>query len=92
MNKGDLVSAVADKTELSKAQAGDAVEAAISAITNSLKKGEEVKLVGFGTFTVANRAAGTARNPRTGETIKVPASKAPKFKAGQGLKDAVNKR
>jgi DNA-binding protein HU-beta len=92
MNKGDLVSAVADETKMSKAQAGDAVEAVINVITKALKKGEEVKIVGFGTFAVAKRAAGTARNPRTGETIKVPASLAPKFKAGQGLKDAVNKR
>lgn len=92
MNKGDLVAAVADKTQLSKSQAVDAVEAAIAAITGALTKGEEVKLVGFGTFTVANRAAGTARNPRTGEAIQVPASRAPKFKAGQGLKDAVNDR
>lgn len=90
MNKGDLVAAVADQTDLSKAQAGEAVEATLAAITDALKKGEEVKLVGFGTFTVADRPAGTARNPRTGESISVPASRAPKFKAGQGLKDAVN--
>ncbi|GHE58414.1 transcriptional regulator [Camelimonas fluminis] len=90
MNKGDLVAAVADQADLSRAQAGEAVEAVFAAITDALKKGDEVKLVGFGTFSVADRAAGTARNPRTGETINVPASKAPKFKAGQGLKDSVN--
>lgn len=92
MNKGDLVAAVAERTDLSKGQAGEAVEAAIQAITEALKDGEEVKLVGFGTFTVSDRAAGTARNPRTGEPIKVAASKAPKFKAGQSLKDAVNSK
>jgi DNA-binding protein HU-beta len=90
MNKGDLVAAVADKAGLTKVQAGEAVDAALEAISVSLKKGDEVKLVGFGTFSVTKRAAGTARNPRTGETIKVPASMAPKFKAGQGLKDSVN--
>jgi len=90
MNKGDLVAAVADQADLSRAQAGEAVEAVFVAITDALKKGDEVKLVGFGTFSVADRAAGTARHPRTGETINVPASKAPKFKAGQGLKDSVN--
>jgi DNA-binding protein HU-beta len=90
MNKGDLVSAVAEKASLTKVQATEAIDAAIDAITGALKAGEEVKLVGFGTFGVADRAAGTARNPRTGETIKVPASKTPKFKAGAGLKEAVN--
>ena len=90
MNKGELVSAVAEKAGLTKTQASEAIDAAIDAITGALKKGDEVKLVGFGTFAVADRAAGTARNPRTGETIPVPASKAPKFKAGAALKDAVN--
>ncbi|CAH1670471.1 MULTISPECIES: HU family DNA-binding protein [Chelatococcus] len=90
MNKGDLVSAVAEKANLTKVQATEALDAAIDAITAALKAGDEVKLVGFGTFAVADRAAGTARNPRTGETIKVPASKTPKFKAGAGLKEAVN--
>jgi DNA-binding protein HU-beta len=92
MNKGDLVATVAEKTSTSRTQAGDIIEAALTVITDALKKGEEVKLVGFGTFTVADRAAGVARNPRTGEQIAVPASKAPKFKAGQGLKDAVNNK
>jgi DNA-binding protein HU-beta len=90
MNKGELVSAVAEKTGLSKPQATDAVDAALEAVAEALKKGEDVKLVGFGTFTVADRPAGEARNPRTGEKVQVPASKAPKFKAGAGLKDAVN--
>lgn len=90
MNKGELVSAVAEKTGLSRGQASDALDAAIDVITGALKSGEEVKIVGFGTFTVADRAAGEARNPRTGEKVAVPASKAPKFKAGAGLKDAVN--
>ncbi|MFT0892583.1 HU family DNA-binding protein [Pseudochelatococcus sp. G4_1912] len=90
MNKGDLVSAVADKAGLTKAQAGEALDAAIEVITSALSKGDEVKLIGFGTFVVADRPAGTARNPRTGETIAVAASRTPKFKAGAGLKDAVN--
>ncbi|MDF2971440.1 MAG: DNA-binding protein [Microvirga sp.] len=75
MNKGELVAAVADKVGLSRGQAGDAIDAAIEAITGALKKGDEVKIVGFGTFVVTNRAAGEARNPRTGEKVKVPASK-----------------
>ena len=90
MNKGELVAAVADQVGLSRGQAGEAIDAAIEAITGALKKGDEVKIVGFGTFVVTNRAAGEARNPRTGEKVKVPASKTPKFRAGAGLKDAVN--
>jgi DNA-binding protein HU-beta len=90
MNKGDLVAAVADKTDITKSQAAAAVDAVLDAITATLKKGEEVRLVGFGTFAVSKRPAGTARNPRTGETIKTAASIAPKFKAGAGLKAAVN--
>ncbi len=90
MNKGELVSAVAEGADLNKSQATAAVEAVIDAITASLKKGDEVRLVGFGTFLVTKRAAGEARNPRTGETIKTKASMAPKFKAGAGLKSAVN--
>jgi len=90
MNKGELVSAIAEKAGLSKGQATEALDAAIEAITGALKSGDEVKIVGFGTFTVAERAAGEARNPRTGEKVAVPASKTPKFKAGAGLKDAVN--
>lgn len=90
MNKGELVSAIAESTGLSKAQAGEALDAALDAIQGALKSGDEVKIVGFGTFSVAERAAGEARNPRTGEKVQVPASKTPKFKAGAGLKDAVN--
>ena len=90
MNKSELVSAVAETADLTKVQAGAAVDAVLEAITTSLKSGDEVRLVGFGTFLVTKRAAGEARNPRTGETIKTKASLAPKFKAGAGLKSAVN--
>lgn len=90
MNKNELVAAVADEAGLSKADAGSAVDAVFSAIEGALKSGDEVRVVGFGTFSVAARAASTGRNPRTGETIKIKASKQPKFKAGKGLKDAVN--
>lgn len=90
MNKNDLVAAVADSADLSKADAAKAVDAVFESITGSLKKGGEVRLVGFGTFSVAKRKASTGRNPRTGESIQIPASKQPKFKAGKGLKDAVN--
>lgn len=90
MNKNDLVATVAGTTGISKADAAKAVDGVFNAITSALKKGEEVRLVGFGTFSVATRAATTGRNPRTGATIKIPASKQPKFKAGKGLKDAVN--
>ncbi|WP_406858314.1 MULTISPECIES: HU family DNA-binding protein [unclassified Alsobacter] len=90
MNKGDLVAAVAEQADLNKNQAAAAVDAVLDAITSSLKSGDEVRLVGFGTFLVTDRPAGEARNPRTGETIKTKASKAPKFKAGAGLKSALN--
>ena len=89
MNKNDLVASVADASGLSRADATKAVDAVFDSITNSLKSGTEVRLVGFGTFTVSKRAATTGRNPRTGEEIKIPASKQAKFKAGKGLKDAV---
>ncbi|HOO82301.1 MAG: HU family DNA-binding protein [Rhodospirillales bacterium] len=92
MNKQDLVSKVADKADISKTKAASAVDAVIDAIKGSLKKGDDVRLVGFGTFSVAKRAATTGRNPRTGEPIKIPASKQPKFKAGKELKEAVNKK
>ena len=75
---------------MSKADAAKAVESVFGAITNELQSGGEVRVVGFGTFSVANRKASTGRNPRTGESIQIPASKQPKFKAGKGLKDAVN--
>ena len=90
MNKSDLVDAVADAAGLSKADAGRALDATIDAITAALKSGQAVSLVGFGTFSVRDRAARTGRNPRTGETIQIKASKNPAFKAGKALKDAVN--
>ncbi len=90
MNKNDLIGAVADASGLTKADSGKAVDAAFDAITSALKKGGEVRLVGFGTFSVAKRKASTGRNPRTGEEMKIPASNQPKFKAGKALKDAVN--
>ncbi|WP_417768778.1 HU family DNA-binding protein [Stappia sp.] len=90
MNKNDLIGSVAEKTGLTKAQAGEAVDAALDAITGTLKSGGEVRIIGFGNFSVSARAASEGRNPRTGETIQIPASKTPKFKAGKDLKDAVN--
>ena len=89
MNKNDLVSAVADAAGLTKADAGRAVDGVFDIITSALKAGGDVRIVGFGTFSVAQRAATTGRNPRTGETIQIKASKQPKFKAGAPLKDAV---
>ena len=89
MNKTELIDAVADEAEVSKAEAGRAVDAVISSITKALKKGDSVTLVGFGTFQVRKRAARTGRNPKTGDTIKIKASKNPAFKAGKALKDAV---
>jgi DNA-binding protein HU-beta len=89
LNKADLIASVADAADLSKSSAADAVEAVLGGITGALKNGDAVSLVGFGTFSVADRAARTARNPRTGETIHVGPSRAPKFKAGKALKDAV---
>lgn len=90
MNKNDLVSSVAESAGLSKADAGKAVDAFISSVQGALAKGDSVQLVGFGTFSVSDRKATTGRNPRTGETINIPASKQPKFKAGTALKNAVN--
>ena len=90
MNKNDLVASVASDAGLSKADATKAVDGVFDAITSSLKGGTEVRLVGFGTFSVSRRQATTGRNPRTGETIQIAASNQPKFKAGKGLKDAVN--
>ena len=89
MNKTELIAAVAEKTDLSKKDADAAVSAVLGAITDALKAGDKIKLVGFGTFEVRNRAAKQGRNPRTGETMTVPASKVPAFKAGKALKDAV---
>ncbi len=90
MNKNDLVAKVASSAGLSKIDAANAVDGIVDAITRSLSVGEEVRLVGFGTFSVARRAATQGRNPRTGERIQIPASNQPKFKAGKGLKAAVN--
>ena len=90
MNKNDLVAEVANSVGLSKADAARAVDSVFEAITKSLSGGTEVRLIGFGTFSVARRKATQGRNPRTGATIQIPASNQPKFKAGKGLKQAVN--
>ncbi len=91
VNKNDLVGAVADAAGLSKGQSLTVVESVFTTISEALKKGEQVRLVGFGTFHVSTRAKSVGRNPRTGVEILIPASKQPKFKAGKGLKDAVNR-
>ena len=91
MNKAELVSAIADKTSLSKKDAEASIKAFTEVVAEELKKGEKVQLVGFGTFEVSKRAARVGRNPQTGKEMKIPASKAPKFKAGKALKDSVNK-
>jgi len=90
MNKQDLIASVADAAGLTKADASKAVEAVFDSITGALKKGDEVRLVGFGSFSVTKRKASTGRNPRTGAPMQIKASSQPKFKAGKGLKDAVN--
>jgi DNA-binding protein HU-beta len=90
MNKAEFVAAVSDAAGLTKVDAGRAVEAMIKVVEKALKKGDSVALVGFGTFTVRKRGARTGRNPRTGATIKIKASKIPAFKAGKALKDALN--
>jgi DNA-binding protein HU-beta len=90
MNKAELIEAVAAAADLSKASAARALDSVTENITNALKSGDQVTLVGFGTFTVRDRAARSGRNPRTGETIKIKASKVPGFKAGKALKDAIN--
>lgn len=90
MNKSELIDAIASKGDLSKAQASQALEAMVSAVGDALKAGDSVTLVGFGTFSVKERAARSGRNPKTGETIQIAASKVPGFKAGKGLKDAVS--
>jgi DNA-binding protein HU-beta len=89
-NKSDLIEAIAKSADISKAAAGRALDATIESIKTSLNKGELVSLVGFGTFYVAKREARNGRNPRTGATIKIKAAKIPKFRAGKGLKDAVD--
>ena len=90
MNKNDLISSVAAGAGLSKTDASSAVESVLDTISGALKGGDDVRIVGFGTFSVSHRAASQGRNPRTGEAIQIPASKNPKFKAGKQLKDAVN--
>lgn len=90
MNKNELIGAVADSSGLSRNDATKAVEAVFETIQNTLSKGDEVRLVGFGTFSTARRKASTGRNPRTGEPMTIKASTQPKFKAGKGLKDSVN--
>jgi len=90
MNKAEFVASLADKAELSKADAGRALDAMVETIGKALKKGDTVTLVGFGTFSVRKRAARKGRNPQTGAEIKIKASKSPAFKAGKALKDAIN--
>ena len=90
MNRNELVDAVANKSDMRKSEASRAVDAVFDSITEALKSGDEVRLVGFGTFSVAARAASEGRNPRTGEKIKIAASKQPKFKPGKGLRDSLN--
>jgi len=91
MNKTDLINAVAEKSELSKKDSGNAVEAVLETITKSLANDEEVRLIGFGTFKSKLRAARTARNPQSGESVEVPEKRVPSFKAGKALKDTVAK-
>jgi len=91
VNKNELIADVAERAGLSKADAGKAVDGIVASIEAALKAGGEVRIVGFGTFSVSARAATTGRNPRTGETISIPASKQPKFKAGAPLKQSVNR-
>jgi len=90
MNKTELVAAIAENAELSKKDAEKALKAFVDVVTAELKKDEKIQVVGFGTFEVAKRAAREGRNPQTGETMKIKASKSPKFKAGKALKDALN--
>ena len=90
MNKSELIEAVASAADLTKADAGRAIDATVTAITDTLSKGDSLSLIGFGTFSISERAARTGRNPRTGEAIQIKAAKLPKFKAGKALKDAVN--
>jgi DNA-binding protein HU-beta len=90
MNKGELIEAVAAAADLTKADATKAVEAFLDTVTRTLRQGDQVAIVGFGNFSVKSRAARLGRNPKTGATIQIPASRVPGFKAGKGLKDAVN--
>ncbi|HJC39437.1 MAG TPA: HU family DNA-binding protein [Candidatus Mediterraneibacter faecigallinarum] len=90
MNKTELIAAVAEKAEISKKDSEKALKAFVDVVTEQLKAGDKVQVVGFGTFEVSERAAREGRNPQTGETMKIAACKAPKFKAGKALKDAIN--
>lgn len=90
MNKTEIIEHIAAQADISKAAAGKALDATIEAVRDALKKGDSVQIIGFGTFSVGKRAARTGRNPRTGEAIKIKASKVPKFTAGKALKDALN--
>ena len=92
MNKTELVAAIAEKAELSKKDSEKALKAFVDVVTAQLKKQQKVQLVGFGTFEISKRAAREGRNPQTGKTMKIDACKAPKFKAGKALKDAVNEK
>lgn len=92
MNKAELVTAISERTELSKKDSEKALKAFIDVVTEELKKGEKIQLVGFGTFEVSERAAREGRNPQTGDPMKIDASRAPKFKAGKALKDMVNEK
>ncbi len=90
MNKSELIDAIAEGADISKAAAGRALDATLDAVTGALKKGDQVTLIGFGTFLVRERASRVGRNPRTGEAMTIAAAKIPSFKAGKALKDAVN--
>ena len=90
MNKNDLIAAVAESADLTRAKAGEAVDAVLTAIAGALKRKDEVRLAGFGTFVAAERKAGIGRNPRTGEEMQIPASTTVRFKVGKGLKDSLN--
>jgi len=90
MNKSDLIDQIATSAEISKAAAARALDATVDAVKGALKAGDTVSLIGFGTFYVGERAARTGRNPRTGKTLEIKAAKSPKFRAGKGLKDAIN--
>ncbi|CAM5410039.1 MAG TPA: HU family DNA-binding protein [Thauera sp.] len=90
MNKQELITSIADKASMTKADAARALDATLASVSEALEQGDTVTLVGFGSFYVGDRAARTGRNPRTGKNIKIKAAKVPKFRAGKGLKDAVN--
>ena len=90
MNKSELIDAIAEGADISKAAAGRALDATLESVTGALKKGDQVTLIGFGTFLVRERASRVGRNPRTGESMTIAAAKVPSFKAGKALKDSVN--